>query len=305
MIEDTVILTGGIVEVQESDHNIALFFDYIDDESCTVEAAITDNFVETNYALQDHIAIKPKIYRLRGCVGELVYKNKFDWTSLLNNKINNKKSNNPILNKTIEAQKAINIVSPIVSNYTRLAIDAVNQIESSYNRYLKMHDVFKNINEFRNIRQQSVVSYLNQLLQQRRPVKLKNLKFEATFEEGQYESLYFLQSVGAHQGPNDFISDIEVTIKEFRIATTKTTQLDKNKYGAITASMVQKQPEVNEGIGNTESIPKAYGDQLKDKVKEAVKDKPFLYNVCKTVGNFIENLGKTELSRSGQYTIGK
>ena len=54
---------------------IAVLFDYIQDETSTVSADITDNWVESNYTLQDHIAIKPRIYRLRGCVGEVLYEN--------------------------------------------------------------------------------------------------------------------------------------------------------------------------------------------------------------------------------------
>ena len=34
---------------------IVVFFTYIEDETSTVEASITDNFVETNHAVQFHI----------------------------------------------------------------------------------------------------------------------------------------------------------------------------------------------------------------------------------------------------------
>lgn len=296
MIEDTVKLTGGIVKTQELDHNIAIIFDYIEDETSTIEAAITDNFVETNHSVQDHIAIKPKIYRLRGCVGEVVYQNQFIWIENINNKI----AQNTVLQKTIDALKPIPVISGIVSNYTQAAINIVNQLESSYNRYRKMFDNFKNVNEFRNVRQKKVVAYLNQLLQQRIPVEIESLKFDSTFEEGQYHHLFYLQSVSAHQGNNDFISDIEITVKEIRMATTKVVDLNKNKLGTITASMIQKQPEVNEGVANGEEVNKTHGDQIKEAIKQATQDKPWLYNVCKTVGTYIENYGKSLMSQSGQ-----
>ena len=127
----------------------------------------------------------------------------------------------------MEKTKPIKIISPIVSNYTQLAINLVNQVESSYKRYKQMLDDFTGKRVYKDKRQQTVVAVLNQILQNRIPVKLTNFKFEYNpFKEGQYNKLYYLQSVSAHQGDNNFITDIEVTIKEFRIATTKVTALD-------------------------------------------------------------------------------
>jgi hypothetical protein len=42
-------------------------------EELTLSATITDHYVETNYAAQDHIAIDPIRIRLTGEIGELVY----------------------------------------------------------------------------------------------------------------------------------------------------------------------------------------------------------------------------------------
>ena len=40
-------------------------------ESISMASDITDNYVESNVALQDHISIKPMIYTVEGEVGEL------------------------------------------------------------------------------------------------------------------------------------------------------------------------------------------------------------------------------------------
>lgn len=47
-------------------------FDVIDDEEVSVDSDITDHYVEANYAIQDHIALRPIRFTLRGFVGELV-----------------------------------------------------------------------------------------------------------------------------------------------------------------------------------------------------------------------------------------
>jgi hypothetical protein len=47
-------------------------FDVPDEEEMNSRADITDNYVEANFAVQDHIAIKPDEYTVRGFVAELV-----------------------------------------------------------------------------------------------------------------------------------------------------------------------------------------------------------------------------------------
>ena len=288
MIEETLTdtLKGAIIKTDESDNRfnkIALYFDYLEDETLSTEVSITDNYVESNYAIQDHIAVKPKIYRLRGCVGEIVYQNDFDWLRIIQEKI----ANNPVLNKTLEKTKPIIAISPIVSNYTQLAINLVKQIEASYKRYKRIVDDFKKKIIYKNERQQMVVAVLNQMLQNRVPVQLTNLKFEYNpFNEGQYSKLYYLQSVSAHQGDNDYITDIEVTIKEFRIATTKITQLDKGKYGVTTVTDIQKTTSQNEGIAKgQESGIKISNTPVVKQIQEGLKymaeGKTENANICK------------------------
>lgn len=243
-----------------NDKGLAFFFTYIEDETSTMEASITDNYVETNHAVQDHIAIKPRIYRLRGCIGEVVYHSTAQWAELIGNKINQ----NPILQKTLNAMKPIASVSGVLSSATSSAIAVVNQLENSYNRYKKMIEdnfIAARQRKLLNQKQETTVAYLNRILELRIPVTLKGLKFERTLdddsEENKFERLYYLQSVASHQGNNNYITDIEVTIKEFRIATTKTTKPDPNKYGGFTRqdnSAIQKAEEHNQGSAKGETI---------------------------------------------------
>lgn len=244
------ILSGSISTDANNAQGIAILFDYIQDESSTIEADITDNWVESNYTLQDHIAIKPRMYRLRGCVGEVVYEN--TWAVL--DALDSFQAQHPVLAKTLGAINTISSISGVVSNYTKAAINIAKQIESSYDRYKKVWQNFTKRNQFVNKRQKAVYAILQQMLQTRTPVKLSSLMFTLEpFIEGQYDKLYYLQSVSAHQGDNAYISDIEVTIKEFRIAATKTTKVDRKKYAGLIGT--QKTSESNNGDAKGNPVP--------------------------------------------------
>lgn len=46
-------------------------FDVLGDEEIELSSEITDHYVEENYAVQDHIALRPRRFTVRGYVGEL------------------------------------------------------------------------------------------------------------------------------------------------------------------------------------------------------------------------------------------
>ena len=52
---------------------IKYFFDVVNDDTVTYNAQITDNWIESNSAIQDHIALQPVTITMRGLCGELVY----------------------------------------------------------------------------------------------------------------------------------------------------------------------------------------------------------------------------------------
>ncbi len=49
----------------------ALLFHYEGEQSITIEAEVTDHYVEDNTAVQDHIALRPEIVNTQGFIGEL------------------------------------------------------------------------------------------------------------------------------------------------------------------------------------------------------------------------------------------
>ena len=279
MSTNITMLTGQISKDDDNPIEVSILFDYISEETSTVEADITDNWVESNYSIQDHIAIKPKIYRLRGCVGEVVHKNQWKVEDFFDDF----KNNHPVFNKTMEAINSIGNLLGIVSNYTQAAMNIAKQIESSIDRYKSIWKNFTNQNTFQGQHQAYVYNQLMQMLQTRTPVKLTGLIFKENlgwFAENAYERQYYLQSVSGRQGDSAFISDIEVTIKEFRIATTITTKFDKNKYAGLTAT--QKVAEATNGLAKGTNVQNPLGqpDFVKNtlgkatEISEAPKETP-------------------------------
>lgn len=49
----------------------AILFHYEGEQSLTIEADVTDHYIEDNSAIQDHIALKPEIVNTQGFIGEL------------------------------------------------------------------------------------------------------------------------------------------------------------------------------------------------------------------------------------------
>ena len=290
--------TAVVAEIE--DKGVAIFFHYIDDETSTMEASITDNYVESNHSVQDHIAIKPRIYRLRGCVGEVVYEGGSAWLEALSDKI----SQNPILSKTMNAMKPIGAIAGVFGNSTKTAMAIVKQLESSYNRYRKMIEdniLSSTKRKLLNKKQETTVAYLNRILELRVPVSLKGTKFEYTLDkdskDNQFKRIYYLQSVSAHQGSNNYITDIEVTIKEFRIATTKVTKLDPNKYGGVVISNVEQQPEVNAGQAKGQKVQEKTKTTIKETVKEKLQNHPKVYNWVSDKYHKIKN----DINQSGIF----
>lgn len=251
-IEQAILLQGGVQKYNfktDDNYKVGILFDYIQDETGSVEAQITDNYVESNYSLQDHIAIKPQVYRLRGCVGEVIFENTYK--SL--NRYEQFKNNHPIFKKTMDAVTGIGALSSTVSNYTQAAINITKQIESSYDRYSQILNNYRNNTFYKGKRQKVCYDILSTMLKNRVPVTIEELAFDSNeFPKYNYPHLYFIQSVSAHQGESAYITDIEVTIKEFRIATTKTTKIDTKQFAG--ASAIQKTEEATNGVAKGEEV---------------------------------------------------
>ncbi len=75
IISDLILVSPdeklGIIPSNEPKNVAGFLFHIMGEETTQLQADITDHFIENNSALQDHIAIRPRIITLSGYIGEL------------------------------------------------------------------------------------------------------------------------------------------------------------------------------------------------------------------------------------------
>ena len=288
MADENKTVEGGIA-VQGG--SAIFFFTYLTDESVSMQADITDNFVETNYSVQDHIAIRPRTIRLKGLVGEVVFKKSKaeDLSTFAEDQILRARRQNSSYLDTIENvitnNPVLNSLLPSVGNYTAAALKIYKQLESSYNRYMGIYKNFKNgfkpkddlliilpyspDEDYQN--QKSVLEDLTTLFNSRTPVAVTDFAY---WSEGNSidKGLWHIQSVNIRQTDSKAISDLEIILKEIRIAKTKYTKVDTKKN----ADGDNKTDPSEGGNGSKETVPekdvKDGLNQLKKDAEKAIDD---------------------------------
>lgn len=244
MSTQTLTLQGGVSVTAESSNAVSdellmksetrLYFDIINEHSVSIQNQITDNYIENNTAIQDHIAQSPIVISLRGLSGEVVYTppvKALNWMYSEANTFIQKNFNagNIMANTNILTDKltAIPALLPPVDNVTQMAKNAVQYVESSVNRYVK---IFKNFTSDHD-RQTRLEQIYNDLADLRAANVLMLVETPyAVFHD------MAIQSITLRQGDLNYITDIELTLKQINYATTYTTKPDTSvmaKYNAI------------------------------------------------------------------------
>lgn len=200
------------VRFEPKDENItALHLQITGNESMSLQADITDNYVENNIAYQDHIALKPMIYTVEGEVGELTwYKND---------------PQNSVIGAV--AQKLAPVVSfaPSVSKFASTVQDkamkiigVVDSLDNAFSRFwgfLSNDDV--------NTEQKKAFMYLQALWASRAPISIKTpwKKLEN----------YIIQNVEFSQSDRTVDkSKIKISFKEFKTTSSRVGSFDIKKY---------------------------------------------------------------------------
>lgn len=231
---------------------IRLFFNTVTNDSVGFQSQITDNYVENNTAIQDHIAISPITVTLHGLCGEKVYTLQealnTDSNALAYQEYVNRKKE-----AEIEANKklgAIEVYFPQFSNATALAFNIEALIDATKQKAKVVWDKLQNKNNT-NINQQfTSYSGLNSNL---RESKIKEMAghlkdawqarkaFIVNTPFGTYENMY-IQSVTLTQGNENYICDLDVTLKQLRFSDVAYTEADKSvlsKYNSLQQAQEQ------------------------------------------------------------------
>ena len=252
---------------------IKYFFDVVNDDTVTYNAQITDNWIESNSAIQDHIALQPITITMRGLCGELVYDAKqaeLDYkTELAQAKERNSqftilwkygdfKGIDDVDGKLV----AIGRIAPPLSNITEMAQNNWELLNIQNQKASKIVDAFKNrnnktmaqqMNNYNGLSTNARQSRLKQVGDEFKKAILGRKSFTVNTPFGTFENMY-LQTVTLHQGEEDYIGDIDITLKQIRFAQTQTTKADEKTLSELNA-LAQAQSDAQNN-GNTQGVNK-------------------------------------------------
>lgn len=229
---------GATVEVQDSNGpvDIELYFDIVEEHSLSLQSQITDNWLENNSAMSDHIANQPLTISLRGFAGEVVYvptegwgTKSEGWTRYLRDRL-------PA--NQIKKLSAIEGLLPPVSNITQIAKNALITVENSFNRYKKIYQTLKTDHSANQTRLRQIFNNLNDIRNSKTALLVQTPY--ATFSD------MYIQSLVLRQGNQNFITDIELSLKQVYFTETETTQV--NKENRENCNFIQRETVENHGV---------------------------------------------------------
>ena len=256
MSTQTTVLTGSIsvtekpssavsaTDVNAPSNMISVYFDVLQEHSVSIQNQITDNYIENNTSIQDHIAQNPLIVSLHGLSGEVVYsapRKALDWLYEKTNTFIQERFNsgNPMANTNLLTDKLtiIPALLPSVDNVAQTAKNTIQYVEASVERYKKIIDVQNYTNEFRETRLRQIYNDLAQL-------RANNTLLIVETPYQTFDNMV-IQSVTLTQGNENFVTDISMTLKQINFATTYTTKPDTNRMALYNA--VPRAQEANHG----------------------------------------------------------
>lgn len=206
-------------------------FDYEGEASVTFQADITDHFLESNDAVQDHIAQRPVKIMLRGFVSELV-----------------QKAPQGLVGALASIQNRLTTVPAYLGRYTPGALstiqksitaaqNTVNTINQSIARVQNIVGMFPGAAPQKS-KQQQAFAQLQSLYLSRQVFTVETPY--STFDSMVIETLTFVQPEDTQSW-----SDISVTMKQLRFVDTQTVQSTSGAFGG--RSSLQRQDLTAQG----------------------------------------------------------
>ncbi len=177
-------------------------FDIIGDENAMFDSDITDHYVEENYAIQDHIALRPAKFTLSGYVGELTDIFQMVFLNILT---------------TIQSLGGIADYTPKFAAQATQVYNAIagiaSQVGTVLNQASNLYQTITGRNTL-NSKQQVAYDYFVQLYMNRTLCTVETPW--AVWPKMAIESIRILQRDG-----NKFVSEFSITFKQIRIVSTQ------------------------------------------------------------------------------------
>lgn len=199
-------------------------FDIEGEGRAELRSEITDHYLEDNTAIQDHIAVRPKRFTLKGYVGEVVFRQD--------------ESSNTFLQKAVQKLTVLNGVLPVLSAATQQAksiLDSGSLSSLPLSGLPQAADYFsiaKNMTSG-TTKQQQAYQYFKALWEQKILFSV-----QTPFE---FVANMAIESITAIQSENSkYISDFSIVLKQIRtvseLSVTQPQQYGPPAPGAATSS---------------------------------------------------------------------
>lgn len=256
-----------------------LFFNTVTDDTVNFQSNITDNYVENNTAIQDHIAISPVTITMRGLIGELVYNSEVaakEFESALA-QAEAQNSKDAILASFGDIYKlkdsgkltAISAYLPEVSNVTQRAQNMWDLHEAAYKKASRIANILTGqannslstkMNAYSGLNSNLTESQLKKICEEIKDYWINRKSFVAQTPFGDFDNMY-IQSVTLHQGNENFIGEVDITLKQLRFAQSLTTEADQDvlaKYNAMARAEIENNGKAGD---RKSSVAKEFTDK--------------------------------------------
>lgn len=264
------VTDGAILGVQDEDapsRMLDYYFDIVTNHSLSIQNQITDNYLENNTAVADHIAHAPLTITLSGLSGDVVYKSDTATEDFIR-QLNIARTNNTIRGYEIVTKlSTATVLLPQVNNTMQVAFNKANRIISSVNRYLGIVRTFLNKNDpvdyYTGVNQMHKNIRLREVYQKLKLLSDSHTSLWVHTPYGDFEDMY-IQSITLRQENINFATDIEVTLKQLRFAEVINTKPDEKVM-----SMYNAQARANaENNGKTQGTRKSIAAKIYDGDKD-------------------------------------
>lgn len=260
MSSQSLLLQGGITTGANAalkSGDICYLFDTITEHGINMQSNITDNYLENNCPVQDHIALPPITVSLRGLAGEVVFRGKYISVDILrdnaDNLLNNLKislEGNEYYNVTsdISAQKlgALAQLYPPVDNLTQRAKNLAATVENSAKRYANIAEHFITGSEER-------VTKLVYIYEEFKKLREAKAIVEVATPYAYLKNMA-LASVVLRQGNENYITDIDLSLKQVSFTETETTGADKTVLAQYNEALRAKEENQGQATGVSRDI---------------------------------------------------
>lgn len=237
------VVNGFVVSPNGAPPGVSGFlFSIIDTEEMSVESDVTDHFVEENYAIQDHVALKPIHFKLKGYQGELV--------NIAGQPFN------PILN-TILALAPLTQVNPLFNEQDSQVYEDIAQTSAQAENVInQIPSIFSLISNLTNVQtsQQAALNFFMSMRNNRQLVTIQTPYGLLTN--------YIIEDFNALQaGDSRFMSTFSVTFKQIQVVSTAVTPTaaSPNPAGASTNQTVQSS-NANQSNNSNPQPPTQFSD---------------------------------------------